>query len=456
MESCCLHRPAVETALRSPTKEREGPEAPRSEAEQQDALRKSWRPLEALIRLPAFEALRHREFRLIWYGQAFASMATWMDQVARGWLIYELTDSALQLGLVRGVQAIPFLLLSPLAGSTADRYSRKMQMMVAQVVDGLLYAALALLIISGRIEPWHVYVTAFGTAIVQAFQRPSRAAMIADAVPTGHLTNAIGLSAIVFNVARSTGPALAGVLIVMFGTAGSYSVQAVFYALATGWTGLLRPAQRSPTGVDGRSAHGVSFGHSIIEGWQFSWRNEAVRAGLLIAMFASLFIAPFTTLLPVFARDLLQVGASGQGLLLTAMGFGALFSSVIIASFGDRLPKGVFMLGGVTLYGVIVAAFSASPWFELSIALMAIVGACHVTSHALVQTVIQAYSPSEFRGRTMAIFQMNQVVLTVGSMFIGGLSALAGARWAVASMSMAGALTMIAIYMALPRARHIR
>lgn len=456
MERHCLHRPAMETALRSPTEEREGPEAPKGEANPQGAARKSWRPLEALIRLPAFEALRHREFRLIWYGQAFASMATWMDQVARGWLIYELTDSALQLGLVRGVQAIPFLVLSPLAGSTADRYSRKMQMMVAQVVDGLLYAALALLIITGKIEPWHVYVTAFGNAIVQAFQRPSRAAMIADAVPAGHLTNAIGLSAIVFNVARSTGPALAGVLIAMFGTAGSYSVQALFYAMATGWTALLRPAQRSQAGADGRSARGVSFGQSVIEGWQFSWRNDAVRAGLLIAMFASLFIAPFTTLLPVFARDLLQVGASGQGLLLTAMGFGALFSSVIIASFGDRLPKGVFMLGGVTLYGVIVAAFSASPWFELSIALMAIVGACHVTSHALVQTVIQAYSPSEFRGRTMAIFQMNQVVLTVGAMLIGGLSALAGARWAVASMSTAGALTMIGISIALPRARHIR
>jgi MFS family permease len=140
-----------------------------------------------------FDALRHREYRLIWYGQIFASMATWMDQVARGWLLYELTNSALQLGLVRGVQAIPLLLLTPLAGSTADRYSRKMQVLVAQVVDGLLYAAVAVLIFSGNIEPWHVYVTAIGMSVVQAFQLPSRAAMIGDAVPANHLTNAIGL-----------------------------------------------------------------------------------------------------------------------------------------------------------------------------------------------------------------------------------------------------------------------
>ncbi len=113
-----------------------------------------------------------------------------MDQVSRGWLIYELTDSALQLGLVRGVQAIPTLLLSPVAGSTADRYSRKMQIMIAQVADGLMLAALAVLIFTGRIEPWHVYVTAFGMAVVQAFQQPARAAIIADTIPSTHLTNA--------------------------------------------------------------------------------------------------------------------------------------------------------------------------------------------------------------------------------------------------------------------------
>ena len=145
-------------------------------------------------------------------------MATWMDQVARGWLIYELTDSVFQLGLVRGIQAIPILLLSPLAGSTADRYSRKMQVLVAQIVDGLLYGVVALLIFSGKIQPWHVYVTAFGMSVVWTFQQPSRAAMVGDAVPLNQLTNAVGLSSIVFNVARSAGPALAGFLIALYGS----------------------------------------------------------------------------------------------------------------------------------------------------------------------------------------------------------------------------------------------
>ena len=383
-------------------------------------------------------------------------MAFWMDQVARGWLIYELTDSALQLGLVRGVQAIPTLLLSPVAGSAADRYSRKTQILVAQVIDGLMLAALALLIITGQIQPWHVYATAFGMAIVQTFQQPARAAMIADAVPRSHLTNAIGLNSIIFNVARSTGPALAGVLIAAFGTAGSYTTQAVFYLLATIWTMQLRPAELSSVVSRDRSGHGASFGRSIIEGWKFSWRNETVRTGLLITMVASLFIVPFTTLLPVFARDILGVGATGQGLLLAAMGVGALGSAVVIAFFGDRMPRGIFMVGGVTLYGLSVVAFSASPWFQLSMVLMVIVGLANVSSHALVQTVIQAHSPSEFRGRTMAIFHMSNVAMTLGSMLVGALATLWGTQWAVASMGTAGALTMIAIHVTLPSARHIR
>ncbi|HWP58077.1 MAG TPA: MFS transporter [Candidatus Acidoferrales bacterium] len=410
----------------------------------------------AFIRLRTFEALRYREFRLLWLGEIFRSMATWMDQVARGWLIYELTDSTVQLGLVRGVQAIPVLLLSPVAGSAADRLPRKIQVMVAQLLDGLMFAVVAALIISEEIRPWHVYVTAFAMACVQTFQQPARAAMVADAVPSSHLTNAIGLNSIVFNLARSTGPAVAGVLIATFGTAGSYVAQAAFYFMATAWTAQIRMENLSPSESRGRGRRHGSFGRSILEGWKFSWRNETVRAGLLITMFASFFIIPFTTLLPVFARDLLGVGATGQGLLLTAMGLGALCSAFLIASLGDRMQRGVLMLAGVSLYGIGVIAFSASRWFELSLVLMAITGATHVSSHALVQTVIQTYSPSELRGRTMAIFQMGHVLLTLGSLFIGSLALLVGARWAVALMGAAGALAILAIAIALPRTRYIR
>jgi MFS family permease len=401
-------------------------------------------------------ALRHREFRLLWAGQAATAMAMWMDQVVRGWLMYELTNSPVQLGLVHGVQAIPMLVLSPVAGSVADRYPRKQQVVVAQGLAGVMYAMLALLILTGYIQPWHVYATAVGMAMVQAFHQPARAAMIADVVPPCHLTNAIGLNSIVFNMARSTGPALAGLLIATRGTASCYAVQVACYVVAIVWTLRLRPDSSAAPSVRSGAAHGSSFGQSIVEGWTFSWRTEAVRTGLLIMMCASLFIVPFTTLLPVFARDLLGVGATGQGGLLTAMGMGALCSAILVASLGDRLPRGPLMLGGVTMYGLSVVAFAASPSFRLSLGLMTIVGLAHVSSHALVQTVIQTYSPSAFRGRTMAIFHMSTVVLTLGSMLAGTLAALVGARWAVASMGMTGALLTVMIGVVLPQARRIR
>jgi MFS family permease len=409
-----------------------------------------------LLRLRTFEALHYREFRLLWLGQASISMGTWMDQIARGWLIYELTNSTLQLGIVRGIQAIPLLLLSPIAGSAADRLDRKLQVMVAQVVDGLMYATIALLIVTGLIKPWHVYLTAFVKSVVNTFEQPARVAMISDAVPHSHLTNAIGLNSIIFNLSRSTGPALAGLLIAIFGTGGSYAAQALLYLFATIWTAQLSPVPHVSSSPHGKAAQRTSLGQSIVEGWKFSWRNENVRIGLLITVAASLFIIPFTTLLPVFARDLLGVGAGGQGLLLTAMGIGALCSAVLIASVGDRLPRGLLMMGGVGFYGLSVVAFSASPWFKLSIALMMMVGLFHVSSHALVQTVIQTYSPREFRGRTMSIYQQSHVVLMIGSVMIGALAEVWGAQWAMASMASVGALTMIAMYMTMPAARLIR
>jgi MFS family permease len=441
--------------LRPPSKKRDA-EASASRTFHPSVSRPLRHPVKALLRLRALESLRYREFRLIWYGQVFASMATWMDSVARGWLIYELTNSSFQLGLVRGVQALPILLLSPIAGSTADLYSRKMQVMIAQVVDGLLYAAVAILILTGEIQAWHVYATSIGLATVQTFQQPSRASMISDAVPPGSLTNAIGLNAIVFNVARTAGPALAGVLIAIFGTAGSYTVQAIFYLLATVWTVKLRAENRFSPSIAGHSGKGESFGESVIAGWKFSWRNQEVRAGLLVVTFASLLLIPFSTLLPVFARDILAVGAKGQGLLLTSMGVGALLSSVLVASLGDRMPRGLVMIGGVGIYGILVVIFSASSSFVLSMFVMTLIGLCHVTSHALVQTVIQAYSPPEFRGRTMAIFHMSQVILVMGAMLIGALSTLMGARWAATSMSILGTLAMLVIYVLMPRARERR
>ena len=254
---------ATEFDLSTPSTEKNPPEI--LDGDSAEPARSAWGSLRGLTRLRALTSLQHRDYRLLWFGHVFTSMAFWMDQVTRGWLIYELTDSTVQLGLVRGVQAIPILLLSPIAGSAADRYSRRTQILISQVIDGSMFAALALLIVTGQIQPWHVYVTAFGMAAVQTFQQPARAAIISDVVPTKNLTNAIGLNSIIFNVARSTGPALAGVLIASLGTGGAYGMQALFYLLATFWTLRLR-AKPYASGAGHGGHDAVSFGQSIVEG----------------------------------------------------------------------------------------------------------------------------------------------------------------------------------------------
>ena len=200
--------------------------------------------IHALLALRGFQALKHREYRLLCYGQTASSMGTWMDEVARGWLIYELTDSMAQLGLVRGVQAIPFLLLAPVAGSFADRHSRRNLLVLTQSVHALIFAVTALLVFTGEIRVWHIYTSSILVAFVQVFQQPARGAMISDTVPREYLTNALGMNSLVFNVARTIGPALAGGVIVLSGTGGAFAVQALFLFMAVMWTVAVSPAAR--------------------------------------------------------------------------------------------------------------------------------------------------------------------------------------------------------------------
>jgi predicted MFS family arabinose efflux permease len=158
----------------------------------------------------------------------------------------------------------------------------------------------------------------------------------------------------------------------------------------------------------------------------------------------------------VFARDILSVGAKGQGLLLAAMGVGALISAATIALAGHRMTRGRVMIDSSIVYGLALVVFAASPWYWLSIAAMVVTGLCHVHANALVHTVVQTHSPPEYRGRTMALFNMCQMLSTAGSVLIGLLAYWAGARGAVAAMGIAGALGIVILVWLMPRARQIK
>ena len=413
----------------------------------------SLRRVRALPRIHTFDTLQLREFRLLWLGQLTTGLGQWMDQVARGWLLYDLTGSTVQLGLVGAIRAVPLLLLSPIAGTLADRYGRKTQLIAAQSINAAANVVLGILILTGGVHPWHVYATGLVAATVQVFQQPARQAMLPEAVDPARLTNAIGLNSLVFNMSRSLGPAAAGALIALVGPGGSYLAQGALFGLSTLWTVQLRLPNRPPTSPSSRS---LSLAASTWEGWRYVAGQPVIRTGMIVSVVAAFFAMSTTVLLPVFARDVLEAGPTGQGLLLTAMGVGAVVSAFLIASVGDQLPKGILMIAGVTVYGLAVVGFAASEWMAVSLLLMGVTGMCNVASNALIQTVLQAESAPTMRGRVMAVYQQHQLFIVAGGLLAGALASVYGVQLTVAAFGVACVVGALAVYFGLPRVRTIR
>jgi MFS family permease len=404
----------------------------------------------------ALEALQFREFRLIFLAQLTTSMAQWMDQVARGWLLYDLTGSPLQLGLVGTLRIFPLLFLSPIAGTMADRYGRKTQLIVSQSVNVLTNALLGILILQGGVEPWHIYATGLVSSVVQVFQVPPRQAMVPESVDRAHLTGAIGLNSIAFNMSRTLGPAIAGAVIAIIGPGGSYLTQGAIYLLSTAWTVQLRLPNRAPTSTAAHGHGGRSFVGSTVDGWRYIAHHATIRTALLVSALVSVFGFSVTTLLPVFAKDVLEAGPTGQGFLLAAMGVGAVASAFLVASIGDRIHKGLAMVGGVALYGLTAVAFAMSPWLIVSMALMLVNGVCNVAATTLVQTVLQAESAPGMRGRVMGAYQQHHVLIAAGGLTAGALATVWGAQATVGWFGAVCAAAALLLLVAVPHIRTIR
>lgn len=411
------------------------------------------RPLRAVARLPTFAALRFREYRLVFGAQLGNSMVVNMDQVARGWLMYDLTGSTVQLGLVTGVKIVPGLVLAPIAGVMADRYDRRIQLIAAQSVSASMNLLLAVLILSGHVAAWHLYATGLVVAIVQVFEIPARQSLLGESVDRAYLTNAIGLNSIVNNVCRSLGPAVAGGLIAVVGPGASYAVQGLIYVFSIVWTVQLRLA--SPAYTATRVAAG-SIWAGTVEGWRYIGGNPAIRGSMTMLMLVAVFGTSFIAIFPALAKDVLNVDSTGQGLLVTGLGMGALLSAILLATHGDRVPKGKFMLAGGILYGVGQIAVGLSPWFGVSFALMVALGICSVTCTALINTVIQGHAAQHMRGRVMSMFQQGQVATTLGGLLIGAVAAFVGVQWAIVIMGIGCVVGVVVVGLAMPEVRAIK
>jgi len=400
-----------------------------------------------------FASLRSRDYRLLWLAQLSTSMGQWMDQMTRGWLMYELTGSALQLGLATALRGLPLLFFGILAGAVADRSNRKSQLIVAQVTNAILNVILATLVLLHRVQPWHVYVTGFLAGTVQAFQQPARQTLISDIVGARHLLNALALNAMALNVARALGPAAAGLLIAFIGAHGSYYTQAAMFVLATLWTMQMAIPERSP---ESAAVRREPFMRSIIAGLAFVVLDRDIRTLMILAHGPLTLGMPYMSLMPIFAKDVLHGGARLQGFLLTIIGIGSVLGSLGVASMQRRYSYGYSVVMGALAFGVTLFGFASAHAIVLSSICAFGVGVCVVVYQTQNQTLLQLLAPREMRGRVMSIFLLNRGLVPLGT-FVGGvLAEHLGGPLALQIMSLAVLGVVILVSLLAPRFLKLR
>ncbi len=385
----------------------------------------------ALFGARTFESLAIRDYRLIWLGQLTTSMGQWMDQVTRSWLIYQLTGSPIQLGLVSAVRGVPLLLFGMIAGAVADRYGRKAQLVIAQCVNAVINAILATLVLTGQVEPWHVYLTGFLAGSVQAFQQPARQVLINDVVGPKHLLNAVSLNSAALNVSRSIGPGVSGVIIAWLGVDISYFIQAGLYAFATLWTFQIRVPDNA---VRSARASGESLLGSTREGINYVLSNKLILALMVLGLAPTVLGMPFMSLMPIFAVQIFNGDSIIQGWLLTMIGVGAVFGALAVASMDRRQSSGKLLICAAASFGLSLVLFSRAPVFGLAMVFALIAGLTNGSYSSQNQTMIQMLAPAKMRGRVMGLYLLNRGLMPVGSLLAGTLASLFGAPLAVTLM----------------------
>lgn len=354
------------------------------------------------LRLPqTFRAMRHRNYRLYWFGQLISLIGTWMQNVAQPWLVYRLTGSPLALGLVSFSQTLPILMFALPGGVIADRVDKRRMILTTQTTAMILAFLLAALTWTGAVQVWHVMLIAFVLGCSDAFDMPARQVFVAETVGKEDLMNAIALNSTMFNTARIIGPALAGVLVATVGEAGAFSLNGISYMAVIGMLLMMKVSAPLVT-----LPQQGSLWLNLKEGLRYVRSNKTVSTLLGIMAVQSIFGFTYSTLMPVFARDVLQVGAEGQGLLLSATAFGSLIGALILASLGSFHHKGWLVSGGAFVFSSALLLFALSRSFVLSMLVLPLVGGAMILQMSSTQTLIQTSVPDALRGRVMSVWMM--------------------------------------------------
>ena len=375
-----------------------------------------------------FHALRHRNFRLFWYGQLVSLIGTWMQSVAQAWLVLELTHSSFKLGVVTALQFLPMLFLSFFTGPFIDYLDKRKIIIGSQVALMVLAFTLAVLDWTAVVQYWHVLILATCFGIVNTIDMPARQSFIFEMVGREDLMNAIALNSSIFNAARAIGPAIAGLLIAGGGTASCFFINGLSF-MAVLWSLFLITIKSAPK----KNPPTYRIFKDIGEALRYIKNTPIVMSAILLVAVISIFGANFSVLVPVFTKMELHRDAAAFGFLMSSFGIGALLGAVSLAILSRYGPQPAFLLGGGICLSIFLILIGFQKSYGLTALLLGLAGCSMVIFFAMANTTVQLNTEHHLRGRVMSIYTLTFAGFSpFGSIFAGTM-----AHWISAPLTFA-------------------
>jgi MFS family permease len=403
------------------------------------------------IRIPkTFAALQHRNYQLYFGGQLISVAGTWMQIIAQGWLVYQISHSDLTLGLVGFASAIPALLISPWGGVVVDRVPKRGLLVITQTSAMLLAFILAALTFAHVVQVWHVILLAAGLGVVNAFDGPGRQAFVVEMVGRDDLTNAIALNSMMFNGARVIGPALAGVLLAVIGPGWCFLLNGVsFLAVIAGLLAMQLPPRR-------RTSHTASPWQQLRSGLAYVYAHPEFFALLLLALIFSVFGISYSTVLPAFVDQVLHVGAGGFGAVTAASGLGAVIGALVVAAFGDRGQRGRWLVWANLAFPIMLLIFAYNPLFPAALVLAFGLGVGFMLQFTLINTLLQTRVTDEMRGRVLSLYTLTFFGFApFGNLAIGILAEAWGLNLVIGLSAVVAAVLSTLVLLLVPHLRKL-
>jgi MFS family permease len=374
-----------------------------------------------------FRALRHRNYRLFFWGQLVSLIGTWMQQTAMSWFVYQITNSKLLLGVVAAMGSAPMMLSSVWGGSLADRYPKRSILLATQAAQMICAFVLAAGVWAGFATPLFIIVIAALNGVAMGFDMPARQAFTVEMTSREDLLNAISLNSSIVNGARVVGPSVAGLLIGWVGVTMCFFLNGVtFIAVIAGFLMMRLPPFQRP-------AHPVSVGEHAWNGIVYSMKHQRVRTILMLFLAVGVFGWSYVVLMPAFARDVLNRGANGYGILMSASGTGAFIGALVVATYGHLFKPRKLALGGIWVFSIALFALSLSRNFYVALACLLVAGFGMLLFFSTSNTVLQTIVPDEMRGRVMGVWSLVfGAMIPLGSLEVGAVAHWIGTSFALA------------------------